>query len=56
VRPYLKITESKGAGGVAQVAEDLPSKCKALSSNTGTIKRGWGEIEKKRKCHRGEKM
>jgi hypothetical protein len=30
--PISKITKAKRAGGVAQAAEQLPSKCKALSS------------------------
>jgi hypothetical protein len=40
-RLYLKkITKTKGAGGMAQVIEDLPSTCKALSSNSSTSE-GW---------------
>jgi hypothetical protein len=32
-RPYMKNNQSKRAGGVAQAADSLPSKCKALSLN-----------------------
>jgi hypothetical protein len=38
-RPYLKITEPKKSGRVAQVVEHLASKYKALSSNPSTIKK-----------------
>jgi hypothetical protein len=44
VRPYLKITKAKSAGGVAQVVDLPPSKCKAMSSNPST------EKKKKRWC------
>jgi hypothetical protein len=37
--PISKITRAKRAGGVAQVVEPLPSKCKALSSNPKTKKK-----------------
>jgi hypothetical protein len=36
--PYLKQPEQK-AGGMAQAVEHLPSKCKALSSHSGTTKK-----------------
>jgi hypothetical protein len=36
--PHLQNNQSKRAGGVAQVVEHLPSKCKALSSNPKTKK------------------
>jgi hypothetical protein len=42
--PIFKITKAKRTGGIAQVAEHLPSKLKALSSNHGTAKK----INKKR--------
>jgi hypothetical protein len=32
-RPYLQNNQSKKTGGAVRVAEHLPSKCKALSSN-----------------------
>jgi hypothetical protein len=32
--PISKITKTKRAGGVAQVVECLPTKCKALSSKS----------------------
>jgi hypothetical protein len=35
-----KITRAKGAGSVAQVVENLPSKYKALSSNPSSTKKG----------------
>jgi hypothetical protein len=38
VRPCLQNNQSKKAGGVAQEIENLPSKCKALSSNASTTK------------------
>jgi hypothetical protein len=34
--PIGKITKPKGAGGMTQVMEHLPRKCKALSSNPST--------------------
>jgi hypothetical protein len=37
-QPYLKI-KTKSAGDMAQVVECLPSKCKALNSNTSTAKK-----------------
>jgi hypothetical protein len=37
VRPYLKNNESKRVGDVTQVAKHLPSKCKALSSNSSSV-------------------
>jgi hypothetical protein len=46
--PISKITRAKRAGGVAQVVEPLPSKCKALSSNPKT--------KKKKKKERKEKL
>jgi hypothetical protein len=40
VRPYHKKNPSlKRAHGVVQVVEQLPSKCKALSSNPSTTKK-----------------
>jgi hypothetical protein len=39
-RPYLKNNKTKRAGGVTQVVEYLPSKCKVLSSNPSTKKKG----------------
>jgi phage portal protein BeeE len=36
VRPISKITRAKRAGGLAQVGEHLPHKCKALSLNPST--------------------
>jgi hypothetical protein len=38
VRPYLKKDESKRTGGVAQVVESLPMKCKALTLISSTTK------------------
>jgi hypothetical protein len=38
VRPYLKKNQTKGAGGMTQVVEPLPSKHKTLSSNPHTTK------------------
>jgi hypothetical protein len=49
VRPYLKITKAKSAGGVAQVVDLPPSKCKAMSSNPSTEK-------KKRDGAKGQNM
>jgi hypothetical protein len=37
--PISKITRAEGSGGVAQMDLLLPSKCKALSSNTSTAKK-----------------
>jgi hypothetical protein len=34
--PISKITNLKRTGGVAQVVENLPSKCEALNSTTNT--------------------
>jgi hypothetical protein len=45
--PISKKPSHKGAGGVAQVVECLPSKCKALSSNHSTSKK-----KKKRESER----
>jgi hypothetical protein len=36
--PISKTTRAKRGGGVAQVIECLPTKCKALSSNPRTAK------------------
>jgi hypothetical protein len=36
---FLKTARAKRAGGVAQVVECLPCKCKALSSNPSTAKK-----------------
>jgi hypothetical protein len=36
--PYLK-NKAKTAGGMAQVVEYLPSKCKALNSTPKTLKK-----------------
>jgi hypothetical protein len=36
---YLKITQAKRTGGVAQVAEHLPNKCKPLSSIPSTTEK-----------------
>jgi hypothetical protein len=39
LRAFLKIIpKAERAGGVVQVAEHLPSKCKVLCSNPSTIK------------------
>jgi hypothetical protein len=35
--PVQEIARSKEADGIAQVVELLPSKCKALGSNLGTV-------------------
>jgi uncharacterized protein YaiL (DUF2058 family) len=43
--PISKIAKTKEAGGVAQVIDDLSSKCEALSSNLSTVKK----IHKKQK-------
>jgi hypothetical protein len=37
--PISKITRMKGAGGMAQVVESLPSKSKALSFNPSSAQR-----------------
>jgi hypothetical protein len=42
---FKKITHER-AGGVAQVVEHLPSKCKALSSIPSTVKKIIDESEK----------
>jgi hypothetical protein len=34
-----KITKGKRAGGITQVIECMPSKCKALNSNPSTLKK-----------------
>jgi hypothetical protein len=39
VRPYLKITRAKRAGGMAQAVEYLSFKTEALSSNPSTTKK-----------------
>jgi hypothetical protein len=39
MRPYLKISKAKRAGGMPQAVECLLSKCKALSSNISTVKK-----------------
>jgi hypothetical protein len=45
-RPYLKNNKTKRAGGVTQVVEYLPSKCKVLSSNPSTKKKRQSEWAK----------
>jgi hypothetical protein len=35
-RPYLKITNTKGDGKMAQMVEQLPSKCEVLNLNPRT--------------------
>jgi hypothetical protein len=37
--PISKIFKTKRAGGMVQVAECLPSKCEAVSSNPSTAKK-----------------
>jgi hypothetical protein len=39
VDPIRKITKARRAGGMAEVVECLPSKCKSLSFNPGTTKK-----------------
>jgi hypothetical protein len=39
VRPYLKITNAKNPGRVAQVVKSLPRKNEALDSNHSTTKK-----------------
>jgi hypothetical protein len=46
--PISKIFKTKRAGGMVQVAECLPSKCEAVSSNPSTAKK------KKKKGNRGQ--
>jgi hypothetical protein len=44
VRPCLKQNPVNRAGGMAQVVHPLPSKYKALSSNTSTAKINTGQV------------
>jgi hypothetical protein len=37
--PIQEVTKAKRAGGMAQVVEQLPRKCKTLSSNPSTNKK-----------------
>jgi hypothetical protein len=48
--PMSKITRAKRVGGMAQSVQHLPSKCKALNSNSSTANAPKKKKKKQKNC------